>query len=255
MMRKPIMAGNWKMHKTAREAVDFVTCLQKELGDWDATEAVVAPPFVALAPVAERLRGGTIALAAQDCFWEEEGAYTGEVSTLMLRDVGCRYVIIGHSERRAYFGETDETVNKKVHALLSHDLQPIICVGESLQERERGDTVQIVERQVKEGLKGLDETAVRRVVIAYEPLWAIGTGKTATPEQAQKVHASIRGLVSSIFNPTVAQEIRIQYGGSVKPDNVDELMAQPDIDGALVGGASLEVDAFARIVRFEGNRR
>jgi len=169
----------------------------------------------------------------------------------MLRDVGCRYVIIGHSERRAYFGETDETVNNKVHALLSHDLHPIVCVGESLEERERGDTVQIVERQVKEGLKGLDETAVRRVVIAYEPLWAIGTGKTATPEQAQEVHAFIRGLVSSIFNPAVAEEIRIQYGGSVKPDNVDALMAQADIDGALVGGASLKVDAFARIVRFE----
>jgi len=251
MMRTPIMAGNWKMYKTAREAVDFVTRLQKELGDVKETEVVVAPPFVALAPVAERLSGTAIALAAQDCYWEEEGAYTGEVSPPMLRDVGCRYVIIGHSERRAYFGETDETVNKKVHALLSHDLHPIVCVGESLEERERGDTVQIVERQLKGDLKGLDETAVRRVVIAYEPLWAIGTGKTATPEQAQEVHAFIRGLVSSIFNPAVAEEIRIQYGGSVKPDNVDALMAQPDIDGALVGGASLKVDAFARIVRFE----
>jgi triosephosphate isomerase len=251
MMRTPIMAGNWKMYKTAREAVDFVTRLQKELGDVKETEVVVAPPFVALAPVAERLSGTAIALAAQDCYWEEEGAYTGEVSPPMLRDVGCRYVIIGHSERRAYFGETDETVNKKVYALLSHDLHPIVCVGESLEERERGDTVQIVERQVKEGLKGLDETAIRAVVIAYEPLWAIGTGKTATPEQAQEVHAFIRGLVSSIFNPAVAEEIRIQYGGSVKPDNVDELMAQADIDGALVGGASLKVDAFARIVRFE----
>lgn len=251
MMRTPIMAGNWKMYKTAREAVDFVTRLQKELGDVKEAEVVVAPPFVALAPVAERLSGTAIALAAQDCYWEEEGAYTGEVSPPMLRDVGCRYVIIGHSERRAYFGETDETVNKKVYALLSHDLHPIVCVGESLEERERGDTVQIVERQVKEGLKGLDETAIRAVVIAYEPLWAIGTGKTATPEQAQEVHAFIRGLVSSIFNPAVAEEIRIQYGGSVKPDNVDELMAQADIDGALVGGASLKVDAFARIVRFE----
>jgi len=251
MMRTPIMAGNWKMHKTAREAVDFVTLLQKELGDWEETEVVVAPPFVALAPVAERLSGTAIALAAQDCFWEEEGAYTGEVSAPMLRDVGCRYVIVGHSERRAYFGETDETVNKKVHALLSHDLRPIVCVGESLQERERGDTTQIVARQLKEGLKALDETAVRKVVIAYEPLWAIGTGKTATPEQAQEVHAFIRGLMSSIFNPAIAEEVRIQYGGSVKPDNVDQLMAQADIDGALVGGASLKVDAFARIVRFE----
>jgi triosephosphate isomerase len=251
MMRTPIMAGNWKMHKTAREAVDFVNHLQKELGDVKETEVVVAPSFVALAPVAERLKGTAIALAAQDCYWEEEGAFTGEVSPPMLRDVGCRYVIVGHSERRAYFGETDETVNKKVRALLSHGLHSIVCVGESLQERERGDTTQIVERQVKEGLKDLDSTAVPALVIAYEPLWAIGTGKTATPEQAQEVHAFIRGLVSSIFNPEDAEEIRIQYGGSVKPDNVDELMAQADIDGALVGGASLKVDAFARIVRFE----
>ena len=250
-MRTPIMAGNWKMHKTVGEAVDFVTRLQEELGDWERTEVVVTPPFVALAPVAERLAGSKIALAAQDCFWEEEGAYTGEVSAPMLRAVGCRYVIIGHSERRAYFFETDETVNKKVQAILSHDLHPIICVGESLTERERGDAFQVVERQVKEGVKGLDEAAVQKIVVAYEPLWAIGTGKTATPEQAQKVHAFIRGLFAAIFNPGGAQVIRIQYGGSVTPDNVDELMAQPDIDGALVGGASLAVDSFARIVRFE----
>ena len=169
----------------------------------------------------------------------------------MLRDVGCRYVIIGHSERRAYFGETDETVNNKVKAVLSHDLIPIICVGESLEERERGDTFKIVERQIQDGLKGLDGAVVQTLVIAYEPIWAIGTGKTATPEQAQEVHAFIRGLVATIFSPEGAEGMRIQYGGSVKPDNVDELMAQPDIDGALVGGASLEVDSFARIIRFE----
>ena len=250
-MRKPIMAGNWKMQKTVKEAVDFVTRLQKALGDWEETEAVVAPPFVALSPVAERLAGTRIALAAQDCFWEEQGAFTGEISPPMLQDVGCRYVIIGHSERRAYFGETDETVNNKVKAVLSHDLLPIICVGESLEERERGDTFKIVERQIQEGLKGLDGAVVQTLVVAYEPIWAIGTGKTATPEQAQEVHAFIRGLVATIFSPEGAEGIRIQYGGSVKPDNVDELMAQPDIDGALVGGASLEVDSFARIVRFE----
>jgi triosephosphate isomerase len=250
-MRTPIMAGNWKMHKTVSEAVDFVTRLQEALGDWKETEAVVAPPFVALAPVAERLNGTKIALAAQDCFWEKKGAFTGEVSPPMLRDVGCQYVIIGHSERRAYFGETDETVNKKVKAVLSYELHPIICVGESLQEREGGDTFKIVERQMKEGLKGLDAAAVQVIVIAYEPIWAIGTGKTATPQQAQEVHAFIRGLLSAIFSPDEAEKVRIQYGGSVKPDNVDELMAQPDIDGALVGGASLEVDSFARIVRFE----
>ncbi|OGP53461.1 MAG: triose-phosphate isomerase [Deltaproteobacteria bacterium RBG_13_52_11] len=250
-MRTPIMAGNWKMHKTAREAVEFVTRLQKELGDWEETEVVVAPPFVALAPVAERLQGTKIALAAQDCFWEEQGAYTGEVSPPMVRDVGCRYVIIGHSERRAYFGETNETVNKKVKAALAHGLHPIICVGESLEQRERGDTFTFVGRQVKECLQGLEEAAIQKMVIAYEPIWAIGTGKTATPEQAQEVHTFIRGVVAETFSPQGAEVLRIQYGGSVKPDNVDELMAQPDIDGALVGGASLVVESFARIVRFE----
>jgi triosephosphate isomerase len=250
-MRMPLIAGNWKMHKTVREAIDFVTRLQKELGDWEETEVVVAPPFIALAVVAERLSGTTIAVAAQDCFWEEQGAYTGEVSPRMVRDAGCRYVIIGHSERRAYFGETDETVNKKVRAALAHDLYPIVCVGELSEERERGATFAIVERQVKEGLQGLDKAAAQAMVIAYEPVWAIGTGKTATPEQAQEVHAFIRGLVAERFNPEGAEVMRILYGGSVKPDNIDELMAQSDIDGALVGGASLEVDAFARIVKFE----
>jgi triosephosphate isomerase len=251
MMRIPIMAGNWKMYKTATEAVDFVTRLKKELGDWDKTEVVVAPSFVALAPVAERLKGTTIAVAAQDCFWEEQGAYTGEVSVPMLQDAGCRYVIIGHSERRAKFGEGDEQVNKKAKAVIAHGLRPIVCVGETLEQREQGNTFAVVERQVKEGLKGLGKDATQAVVIAYEPVWAIGTGKTASPGQAQEVHAFIRKLLSEIFGPQGAEAIRIQYGGSVKPDNVDELMAQPDIDGALVGGASLDAGSFARIVRFE----
>jgi len=251
MMRMPFMAGNWKMYKTATEAIDFVTRLHQELGDWDKTEVVVAPSFVALAPVSERLKGTKIAVAAQDCFWEEQGAYTGEVSVPMLRDVGCRYVIIGHSERRAYFGEGDEQVNKKVKAVIAHGLLPIICVGESLEQREQGKTFAVVARQVKEGLKGLGEDATQAAVIAYEPVWAIGTGKTASPGQAQEVHAFIRKLLSEIFGPQGAGAIRIQYGGSVKPDNVDELMAQPDIDGALVGGASLEVGSFARIVKFQ----
>jgi triosephosphate isomerase len=250
-MRIPIMAGNWKMYKTATEAIDFVTRLRKELGGSGETEVVVAPSFVALAPVAERLKGTKIAVAAQDCFWEEQGAYTGEVSVPMLRDAGCRYVIIGHSERRAYFGESDEQVNKKVKAVIAHGLLPIICVGESLEQREQGKTFAVVERQVKEGLKGVGADATQAVVIAYEPVWAIGTGKTASPGQAQEVHAAIRGFLSEIFSPQGAEAIRIQYGGSVKPDNIDELMAQPDIDGALVGGASLEVGSFARIVRFE----
>ncbi len=251
MMRIPFMAGNWKMYKTATEAVDFVARLKKELENWDKTEVAVAPSFVALATVAASLKGTKIAVAAQDCFWEEQGAYTGEVSVPMLRDAGCRYVIIGHSERRAYFGEGDEQVNKKVKAIIAHQLRPIICVGESLEQREQGKTFAVVERQVKEGLKGLEEDATQAVVIAYEPVWAIGTGKTASPGQAQEVHAFIRKLLSEIFGPQGAGAIRIQYGGSVKPDNVDELMAQPDIDGALVGGASLEVESFARIVKFQ----
>jgi triosephosphate isomerase len=251
MMRLPIMAGNWKMHKTATEAVDFVTRLQKELGDWDTTEVVVAPSFVALAPVAASLKGTKISVAAQDCFCEEQGAYTGEVSVPMLRDAGCRYVIIGHSERRALFGEGDQQVNKKVQAVLAHGLLAIMCVGESLEQREQGKTFAVVEQQVKEGLAGVGADAAQTLVIAYEPVWAIGTGKTASPAQAQEVHAFIRKLLSEIFGTQGAEAIRIQYGGSVKPDNVDELMAQPDIDGALVGGASLEVEAFARIIRFE----
>jgi triosephosphate isomerase len=253
-MRTPIMAGNWKMHKTAREAVDFVARLQNALKGGEETEVVVAPSFVALAAVAERLRGSAIAVAAQDCFWEEQGAYTGEVSPLMVQDVGCRYVIIGHSERRASFGETDEQVNKKVRAALAHDLCPIICVGELLTEREQGDTFTVVARQVRAALQGVETTdaaSARVIVIAYEPVWAIGTGKTATPEQAQEVHAFIRGLVAEIVGLAIADACRIQYGGSVKPDNIDALMAQPDIDGALVGGASLEVDSFVRIVKFQ----
>ena len=250
-MRKPIIAGNWKMYKTATEAVAFVTRLQKELKGGGETEVVVAPSFVALAPVAECLKGTEIAVAAQDCYWEEQGAYTGEVSVPMLRDAGCRCVIIGHSERRAYFGEQDEQVNKKVKAVLAHGLRPIVCVGESLAQREQGKTFAVVERQVKEGLKGVGADATRAMVIAYEPVWAIGTGKTASPGQAQEVHAAIRRFLSEIFRAEGAEMIRIQYGGSVKPDNIDELMAQPDIDGALVGGASLEVGSFARIVRFQ----
>jgi triosephosphate isomerase (TIM) len=250
-MRKPIIAGNWKMYKTATEAVAFVTSLKKELGVGAEAEVVVAPTFVALAPVAAILKGTQIAVAAQDCFWEEQGAYTGEVSVPMLKDAGCSYVIIGHSERRAQFGEGDEQVNKKAKAVLAHGLRPIVCCGESLEQREQGRTFAVVERQVKEGLKGLGTEATQAVVVAYEPVWAIGTGKTASPGQAQEVHAFIRKLLAEIFSKAGAEAIRIQYGGSVKPDNVDELMAQPDIDGALVGGASLEIGSFVRLVRFQ----
>jgi triosephosphate isomerase len=250
-MRRPIIAGNWKMYKTAQEAVAFVTLLQKELGTGVEAEVIVAPCFVALVPVADRLRTSAIAVAAQDCFWAEQGAYTGEVSPLMLRDAGCSYVIIGHSERRASFYETDEEVNKKALALLAHGLTPIICVGESLTEREGGATFTKIEGQVKAALQGIDRAKVGQLVIAYEPIWAIGTGKTATPEQAEEVHAFIRKLVAKIAGQEAADAVRIQYGGSVKPDNIDTLMAQPDIDGALVGGASLEAASFVRIVKFQ----
>ena len=250
-MRKPIMAGNWKMYKTAQEAVAFVTRLEEALGPQVEAEVIVAPSFVALKPVADCLRKSAIAVAAQDCFWEEQGAYTGEVSAPMLRDAGCKYVIIGHSERRASFGETDEGVNKKVQALLQHGLTPIICVGESLTERDEGATFTKIERQVRAALQGIATAQVGQLVIAYEPIWAIGTGKTATPEQAQEVHAFIRKLVAQLTSRKAADALRIQYGGSVKPDNIDTLMAQPDIDGALVGGASLEVASFVRIVKFQ----
>jgi triosephosphate isomerase len=250
-MRRPIIAGNWKMYKTAQEAVAFVTSLDKELGPQIEAEVIVAPCFVALVPVADRLSKSAIAVAAQDCFWAEQGAYTGEVSALMLRDAGCKYVIIGHSERRALFGETDEGVNKKAQALLAHDLIPIICVGESLTERDEGATFTKIEQQVKAALQGIARDKIGQLVIAYEPIWAIGTGKTATPEQAQEVHAFIRKLVAGIAGSEAADAVRIQYGGSVTPDNIDTLMAQPDIDGALVGGASLEKASFVRIVKFQ----
>jgi len=249
-MRRPIIAGNWKMHKTVEEAVDFVARLRETLGEWEETEVMVAPPFVTLVPVVERLSGSKIEVAAQNVFWEVQGAYTGEVSPTMLHAVGCRYVIIGHSERRAYFGETDETVNRKVKATLANGLNPIVCVGESLEERERGDTFNVVKRQVTTGLKGMTGEVASRIVIAYEPIWAIGTGKTASPGQAQEVHLVIRRLLGEIFDSARAEDMRIQYGGSVKPDNIDALMSERDIDGALVGGASLEIESFVRIVKF-----
>jgi triosephosphate isomerase len=201
--------------------------------------------------VSEELKGANISVAGQNMYWEESGAYTGEVSPLMLKDIGCTHVIIGHSERRQFFNETDATVNKKVKAALKAGLTPIACVGETLEERESGATMEIVGRQIRDGLEDLSPQEMAKIVIAYEPVWAIGTGKTATPQQAEEVHHQIRSIIAQRAD-SVAQNIRILYGGSVKPDNVDELMAQPDIDGALVGGASLQADSFVRIVRFKG---
>lgn len=252
-MRKPVIAGNWKMNKTISEACELVSALREKLADVTDAEIVVAPPFTALSAVAEIIEGSNIKLAAQDMHWEKSGAFTGEISPLMLKDVGCQYVIIGHSERRMYFGEANETVNKKVKSAHEYSIRPIICVGEKLEERESGLTKDIVKDHIVGGLAGLTEEQIIATIIAYEPVWAIGTGRTATPQQAQEVHKFIRELLSDMYSPAVADVVRIQYGGSVKPDNIAQLMAQPDVDGSLVGGASLDAETFARIVRFSLN--
>ena len=249
--RMPLMAANWKMHFTVGEAVALLEELKGGISRLADREVVVAPPFTALVGVGSALAGSPIRLAAQNCHWESEGAFTGEISPLMLRDVGCHYGIVGHSERRQYFGETDETVNCKMVALLGQDIAPILCIGETLKQREAGETLRVLEEQLSGALEGLEEDQVNRLVVAYEPVWAIGTGHTATKEQAQEAHAFIRESLAKRSNDTVAGDLRILYGGSVKPDNVDELMAQPDIDGALVGGASLKAASFIRIVDFE----
>jgi triosephosphate isomerase len=250
-MRRPVIAGNWKMNNNGAESVALVSQLKAMLADSREIDIVVAPPFTALGAVAAVLKGSPIGLAAQNVFWEESGAFTGEISAAMLKEVGCRYVIIGHSERRQYFSETDETVNKRLKAVLKASLIPIVCIGELLAEREAEKTLAVIEQQLREGLQGLSSEEMKKVIIAYEPVWAIGTGKTATPDQAQEVHHFIRDLIARIFSKEVADDTRILYGGSVKPDNVDLLMSQLDIDGALVGGASLNADAFARIVKFK----
>jgi triosephosphate isomerase len=247
--RRPVLAGNWKMYKLRSEAAALASALRAGLGDALATrDVVVAPPFTAIAAVAEALRGSGIGLAAQNVHFEKEGAFTGEVSAPMLKDAGCTHVIVGHSERRQYFGETDEGVAKKAAAALAHGLTPIVCVGEMLAEREAGRTMDVVGRQVDGALKGLSSEAMAGVLVAYEPVWAIGTGKVATPEQAEEVHAFIRGRVAASHGAATAQGLRILYGGSVKPDNIASLMAQPDVDGALVGGASLTAESFLKIV-------
>jgi triosephosphate isomerase len=250
MTRKPLIAANWKMHKTIVEALRFVDELQSAVGPCDDREVVLAPPFTALDAVGKALRQRGFALAAQNCHWEEKGAYTGEIALAMLAEVGCRYVIVGHSERRQLFGETDQSVNRKVAAVYRHVLVPILCIGETLAEREGGETFAVVARQLTEAVRGLNETQLAALVIAYEPVWAIGTGRNATPEQAQEVHRDLRGSLAELADKIIASRVRIVYGGSVKPDNVDSLMAQPDVDGFLVGGASLEVASFRSIVRY-----
>ncbi|MGE5508074.1 MAG: triose-phosphate isomerase [Chitinophagales bacterium] len=248
MARRPIIAGNWKMHKTIAEAQALVRSLKGLVAPDEAAEIVLCPPFTALAAVKAELSGTGWGLGAQDLFWEEKGAFTGEVAPSMLVDAGCSHVIIGHSERRQYFGETDETVNRKVKAALAASLVPIVCVGESLEQRERGETETFVRGQVEAGLAGLSPDQVRSLVIAYEPIWAIGTGRNATGPDAGAVCRVIRQAIQSRSGEETAAEVRIQYGGSVKPDNIAEFMRQPDIDGALVGGASLDAAGFARLI-------
>ena len=249
--RRPLIAANWKMQKTLSEAVSFLESIQKETGPCADREVLIAPPFTALKAMKDGLQQQGYSLGAQNCHWEEKGAFTGEISTAMLLDLGCSYVIVGHSERRQLFGETDETVRRKTAAVIKAGMAPVVCVGEVLSERERGETFAVIGRQVEEGLKGLSPEQMAGVVIAYEPVWAIGTGLTATPGQAQEVHAFIRERIRSLFNKAVEKNVRILYGGSVKPSNIDTLMAEPDIDGALVGGASLEVASFKSLIEFK----
>ncbi len=249
-MRKPVIAGNWKLFKSIGESTALINELKPLVAGAGNVEIVVAPVFTALNRVSDAASGSGINLAAQDCFWEEEGAFTGEVAPKLLKDAGCSHVIIGHSERRQYFGETDATVNKKTKAAMAAGLTAIVCVGETLEERESGRTFSVIEEQIQNSLAGIAPEGVAGLIIAYEPVWAIGTGKTASDEQAQEVHAFIRSLILNLFGQTASDAVRILYGGSVKPDNVKGLMGQADIDGALVGGASLKADSFAAIVNF-----
>ena len=249
-MRKPIIAGNWKMHKTIAETAELVSGLKAAVAGVTEVEVVVCPPFTALAKAAEVAKGSNIAVGAQNMYWEEKGAFTGEVSPTMLKEAGCKYVILGHSERRQFFGETNETVNNKIKAAYQYGLLPIVCVGELLEEREAEQTEQVVQQQTENSLAGLSSEQVKQLVVAYEPVWAIGTGKTASKEDAQQVIGFIRRILAEMYGQELANLVRIQYGGSVKGDNIAELMAQPDIDGALVGGASLTVDAFGPILKF-----
>lgn len=247
-MRKKVIAGNWKMNKVLSEANSFVDEVKEKVPNSEQVEAIVCAPFPFLASLVEKTKGSKLKIAAQNMHFENDGAFTGEVSPVMLKDLGVTHVVLGHSERREYFAETDETVNQKTHAAFQHGLTPIVCVGETLEQREANETMGLIETQVQKALQGLSEEQVANTIIAYEPIWAIGTGKTATSEQANEVCTHIRNVVRELTSKATAEQVIIQYGGSVKPANVDELLAQSDIDGALVGGASLEVDSFLQLV-------
>lgn len=248
-MRKKIVAGNWKMNKTNAEAVKTLIELKEAVSGIDGVKVVIGAPFVTLAEAVKAVEGSNISIAAQNMNPNDSGAFTGEISPLMLKAIGVEYVILGHSERREYYGETNEFINAKVKATLKHDLVPILCVGETLEDREGNRTESVVEDHIRGGMEGLNAEEAKKVVIAYEPVWAIGTGKTASPEQAQEVHAFIRNLLTNMYNVETAEEITVQYGGSMKPDNAKELMSKKDIDGGLVGGASLEAKMFAEVVK------
>jgi len=247
-MRKNIIAGNWKMNKNMEEANTFIDQVAEKVPASDHVEAIVCAPFLYLPSLVEKAKGTSIKISAQNMHFEDNGAFTGEVSPVMLKDIGVTHVVLGHSERREYFAETDETVNKKVHAAFNHNLTPIVCVGETLDQREANETKTHVEKQVKKALDGLNEEQISSTIIAYEPIWAIGTGKTASSEDANEVCTHIRNVIKDVASEQAAEQVIIQYGGSVKPANVDELLAQSDIDGALVGGASLEPDSFLQLV-------
>ena len=247
-MRRPLIAGNWKMNLDRASAVALAEALARQAETATGADLAVCPPSVYIDAVGKALAGSQVALGAQNMYHEKDGAYTGEVSAAMLKDLGCRYVILGHSERRHILGETDQQINKKVDAALAAGLTPIVCVGELLEQREAGQTSEVIRRQFDGSLAGLSAQQMGQIVIAYEPVWAIGTGKVATPEQAQEVHLDLRKIVEDRYNEEVARSVRVQYGGSVKPENAAKLLAQPDIDGALVGGASLKADQFMGIV-------
>jgi triosephosphate isomerase len=250
MGRRPLIAGNWKMYLTVDEAVQLATAVAASCREVADREVMIAPPFTALAAVAAALRNTPVLVAGQNVAWEKEGAFTGEISPVMLRDAGAAMAIVGHSERRHIFGENSQLVNRRLRGALQFGLTPILCVGETLAEREEGRTFPVLEEQIRQGLAEVSFDEAGRVVIAYEPVWAIGTGRTATREQAQKAHAFIRGVLAGLYEKRLADTIRILYGGSVKPENIDSLMAEPDIDGALVGGAALQSESFGRIVHF-----
>ncbi len=250
MNRRPLLAGNWKMHTTVMEACQLAAEIGKCSAGLTDRDVLLAPPYTVLSEVAHVLQGSEVLIASQNVCWEEKGAFTGEISATMVRSAGGSAAIIGHSERRQIFHEDAEIINKRVHGALTFGLMAIFCTGETLEEREADKTFELLEGQIRAGLAGVTAEAMKKVVVAYEPVWAIGTGKTATKEQAQEVHAFIRKLLAEMFEKDIAESVRILYGGSVKPDNVDELMAQPDIDGALVGGAALDAESFCRIINF-----